>query len=84
MIEARLFSLKDDDFKNFSSSLMPTVDKTKVIGVKTPALRLLAKELLSNNLADAFIHSLPHKYFEENQLHAFIIVEIKCFDKAVE
>lgn len=78
-----LFSLKDEKYKEFSSSLMPTVNKETVIGVRTPQLRKFAKKLYKEKQYESFLRSLPHHFFEENNLHAFIIAEIKDFEKCV-
>ena len=67
----RLFEMQDLKYRDFSHSLMPTVDKEKVIGVRTPALRKLAKELSKDERSKNFMSSLPHVYYEENNLHAF-------------
>ena len=78
-IRQRLFSLADEKYKDFSSSLMPTVDKDKVIGVRTPALRAFAKELYKQGGYEAFLRDLPHEFYEEDNLHAMLIAEIKDF-----
>ncbi|MGN0468070.1 MAG: DNA alkylation repair protein [Acutalibacteraceae bacterium] len=83
-IRIRLFQLQDKKYKEFSSKLIPTVDADLVIGVRTPALRKLAKEFSKNPLCDEFMQSLPHSYLEENNLHAFLIEQIKDYDKAVK
>lgn len=76
-IQQRLFSMQDEKFREFSSKLMPTVSPELVIGVRTPQLRSLAKELSKTPEGEAFISGLPHKYFEENNLHAFILAGMK-------
>ena len=73
--------MADEEYKNFSSKLMPTVNKEKVLGVRIPALRKLAKELESY---EEFLNNLPHTYFEEDNLHAFLIEREKEFDKCIE
>lgn len=78
-----LFKLKDEDYLKFNSKLIPGVEKEKFIGVRTPALRKLAKEIINIDKADTFLKTLPHNYFEENQLHAFIISEIKDFNVCI-
>jgi len=78
-----LFSMQDKKYKDFSSALMPTVPTDTVIGVRTPVLRKFAKDFAKTPEADSFINKLPHKYFEENNLHAFIIEEIKDFNVAL-
>ena len=82
-IQKRLFELQDLTYRDFHSKLMPTVDKDRVIGVRTPQLRKLAKEINNSPLKADFLSSLPHKYYEENNLHAFLIEQIEDFDKCI-
>lgn len=79
-IPQRLFAQQDPKYRQFSSALIPTVDPNTVIGVRTPALRKLAKELEGEQ---SFLRELPHRYYEENNLHGFLIGEIKVFDRCV-
>ena len=83
-ITEKLFSLADEKYKDFQSKLMPTVDKSKVIGIRTPALRAFAKELHKAGEYEAFIADLPHKYYEEDNLHALLIDKIKDFGECAE
>ena len=78
-----LYTAANAVYRDFNSALIPSVDKSKFIGVRTPILRKMAKDIIKSGGADDFISKLPHKYFEENQLHAFIISEIKNFDMAI-
>ena len=80
-LQKTLFELRDEKYKGFSASLMPTVDPDTVIGVRVPMLRKLAKSYKSRS--DEFLSSLPHAYFEENNLHAFIVSDISDFDECV-
>ena len=75
----------DAEFAAFTSRTIPTVDPKSILGIKTPELRALAKELLKSpkGAAQKFLSDLPHKYFEENQLHAFVVSGIKDFDQCV-
>ena len=79
-IQQRLFALQDAGYRDFHAALMPTVDKALVIGVRMPALRALAKELKGTEPAADFMAQLPHKYYEENNLHAALIAHIRDFD----
>lgn len=83
-IKDNLFALADDKYKTFQSSLIPNVEKERIIGVRTPDVRKLAKDLIKSNAHDKFISELPHFYHEENILHAFIIMHIKEFDDCIE
>lgn len=83
-IRAKLFELQDTDYKAFHEKLIPNVNANAVIGVRTPHLRKLATELWKEGIAEEFMNSLPHTYYEENNLHGFFIEKIKDFDKAIE
>lgn len=83
-ITDRLFEMQDLKYRDFHSKLMPTVEKSKIIGVRTPELRRFAKEISKTNLADKFMEKLPHNYYEENNLHAFLIENIKDYDRCIE
>jgi len=82
-IQRWLFELQDLGYKEFSSKLMPTVNPETVIGVRTPELRKLAKEYSKTPEAMAFLKILPHTYYEENNLHGFLIETIKDYDTAI-
>ena len=82
-IKQRLFSLQDEPYRDFQVKLIPTIDPKTMIGVRTPALRKLAKELSKDPDITEFLTSLPHEYFDENQLHAFLISEIKDYKKCI-
>ena len=82
-IRQQLFAMQDTDYREFQVKLIPTVDPEKVIGVRTPQLRKFAKELAKDPEAASFLEDLPHEYFDENQLHAFLISEIKDFDSCI-
>lgn len=82
-IQKRLFALQDPGYKAFHCKLMPTVDPNTVIGVRTPLLRALARELSGTPQAEAFLTQLPHQYYDENNLHGFLLERCKDFDRAV-
>ena len=83
-IRKTLLSMQDEKYRAFQVKLFPTVDPQTVIGVRTPDLRGYAKKLLKEEDVSAFLSDLPHRYFDENQLHAFIISEIKDHGKCME
>lgn len=72
-VQERIFALQDIEYRDFQSKLIPNLPPERIIGVRTPALRALAKELCRCADVDDFLSALPHRYFEENQLHAFLI-----------
>ena len=84
VIEQKLFMLQDKKYREFQCKLMPTVAPERVIGVRTPALRAYARELAKAPEGAEFLQILPHAYYEENNLHGFIIETIKDFDTAIQ
>ena len=83
-ITEELFAIQDKDFADFLSRILPNIERGSIIGTRTPALRALAKKYKASAEAEDFLASLPHKYFDENQLHAFLLSEEKSFEKCVE
>ena len=79
----KLKKLSDEKHQKFSSSLIPNIDKKLIIGVKTPELKKIAREM-SEKEKDIFLNTLPHKYFEENQIHAFLLSFENDYDKAIK
>ncbi len=83
-IRDELFKMQDMAYRDFNSKLIPTVDKERMIGIRTPELRKYAKAIGKKEEVKEFLQALPHKYFDENQLHAFIISEIKDFKNCID
>ena len=82
-IEKRLFELRDEGYAAMQVKIIPSTDPSRIIGVRTPLLRDLAKTIYKSGDYSSFLTSLPHKYFDEDQLHAFIISLEKDFDKCI-
>ena len=80
----KMYDLQDLKYRDMQIRIIPTVEPESVIGVRTPELRAMAKELLKAGEYKDFLEDLPHKYFEENQLHAFIISGIKDLRECME
>ena len=83
-IRKELFALQDTKYRDFQTRLIPTVDPDTVIGVRTPELRKYAKQLIKSEDIEEFLTHLPHQYFDENQLHAFILSEMKDYSECVD
>ena len=83
-IRNELFAIQDEKYRDFQAKLIPTVEPETVIGVRTPALRDYAKKLLKREDIKEFLDDLPHKYFDENQLHAFILSGMKDYEKCID
>ena len=82
-IRDRLFAMRDEKYGEFQSKLIPTAAGETFIGVRTPDLRKYAKELVKRDDVQDFLDDLPHQYFDENQLHAFILSEMKDYDRCM-
>lgn len=76
--------MQDPAYRAFHSRLMPTVPRENVIGVRTPILRAFSKELFGTAEGEAFLTRLPHRYYEENNLHACLIERIRDYDTCME
>ena len=83
-IYKELISLQDKGYRDMQITIIPTVAPDSIIGVRTPALRALAKEISKRDDLSSFLNDLPHKYFEENQLHAFILSGMKDADECIK
>ena len=82
-IQKALFAKQDLKYKDFQSKLIPTINSKTVIGVRTPDLRAIAKDFAKHPDVEKFLSTLPHKYYDENQVHAFILSLIKDYDDCV-
>ncbi len=83
-IRNELFALQDSEYREFSAKLIPAQGIEYFIGVRTPALRKYAKELVKREDIGEFLSALPHRYFDENQLHAFVISEMKDYEACMK
>ena len=83
-IRNELFRLQDVKYRDFQSKLIPTMNPDTMIGVRTPQLRMYAKQLVKQERIRDYLEDLPHQYFDENQLHAFIISEMKDYEQCME
>ena len=82
-IRKDLLSMQDIKYRDFQAKLIPNVDKEYFIGIKTPELRKYAKDVLKRDDVSEFFDDLPHKYFDENQVHAFAVSGMKDFDECM-
>lgn len=83
-IQKRLFELQDLKYKEFNQKLVPNINPDTVIGVRMPALRTLAKELIGSEEANAFLEQVPHEYHDENLLHVLLVSLIKDYSQCLE
>lgn len=82
-LQMELFQMQDAGYRDFHASLMPTVPKQTIIGIRVPVLRSFAKRFFKTEQKNQFLKELPHQYYEENNLHAFLIEQIKDFDEVI-
>ena len=82
-IKNHLFSLQDKEYRDFQVKLIPGKSIDSMIGVRTPEIRKYAKSLIKENNYQSFLKELPHQYFDEDQLHAFILSEIKDYEECI-
>lgn len=83
-IVSGLFELKDDGYKEFHKKLIPNIDENLILGVRTPVLRKYATTVYKQMDYESFLKDLPHTYYEENNLHSFIISMMKDYDTCIE
>ena len=82
-VQQRLLALQDLGYRDFTARLIPTVEKERIIGIRTPVLRRFARDFAKTEEAADFLRALPHRYLEENGLHAFLIEGIRDYDACV-
>ena len=82
-VTEKLFDMADEKYKDFQSALIQTLPKEKMIGVRTPDLKKFAKEFCKTPDAENFLKELPHEYYEENNLHAFLVSQMADFEKCI-
>ena len=80
----RLAACGDEQYRDFQSKLVPNIPKETVLGVRTPDMRRIAREIRGTEEADAFLLELPHRYYEENQVHFFLIAMIRDFNECAQ
>ena len=79
-----LCKYKDDKYRDFQSNLVPNISKDIILGVRTPDMRKIAKDMFGTEEGNKFLKKLPHKYYEENLVHFFMIAMVKDFDECVK
>ena len=83
-LQKQLFTMQDLKYRDFHAKLMPTIDKATIIGIRTPMLRKFAKEFEKSEASGQFLKALPHQYYEENNLHGFLLEMERDYDTLVK
>lgn len=82
-IRARLFAMQDKEYRDFHAGLIPNVDKENIIGVRVPDLRKYAKKIAAHSQVEEFLSAVPHQYYDENNLHIFIVEQIRDYEECL-
>ena len=82
-IQAELWEMQDTGYKDFHAKLIPTVAPEAIIGVRTPQVRKYAKQLAKDPQIGDFLAQLPHKYYDENNVHAFVVEQIRDYGECL-
>ena len=83
-VHEKLLAARDDQYRAFQAKLVPNIPAETILGVRTPQLRSIAKEVFESECRDEFLNRLPHDYYEENLLHFFVIAMIGDFELCVQ
>lgn len=83
IIQAQLWAMQDMKYKDFQSKLIPTLASGAIIGVRTPQLRKFAREIAKDPQIEVFLTQLPHRYYDENNVHAFVVEQIKDYEECL-
>ena len=83
-LEKRMFELCDKEYAAFQCKLIPTISAGTVLGIRVPVLRNLAKEFRKESECEAFLESLPHRYYDENMFHSILLCDVKDYERAIE
>ena len=83
-IREKLYDHQDLKYRDFQVKLIPGMEPEKMIGVRTPDLRKIAKQMAKREDIGEFLENLPHEFFDENQVHAFVISELKDYGRCVQ
>lgn len=84
VIRERLFAARDEKYRDFISRLLPGISRDAIIGVRSPRMAVLAREIEKSQWKESFLSVLPHEYYEENGLHAYLISREKDPQRCME
>lgn len=82
-LQKELFNLRDEKYKEFHSKLIPNIDSEKIIGIRMPVLKKFVNDNSQRILNSGFLNTLPHEYYEENNIHIMLINKIKDFGDCI-
>lgn len=83
-LQQELMALADEKYKAFQSRLIPTVPPERILGVRTPVLRKFAAGFSKRPEAEGFLRELPHRLYEEDNLHAFLLERLGDYGRTVK
>ena len=86
-IREDLLAMQDPQNAAFQAKLTPGIERNRFLGIRVPLLRTYAKELAKcperAQECSRFLAELPHKYFDENMLHALLVSQIKDYSECL-
>lgn len=82
-LQNKLISLSDSTYRDFQAKLVPTADKSTMLGVRVPVLRKFAVDFSKTEECEKFLHTLPHDYYDENMLHSILLCNIKDYNECI-
>ncbi|MCQ2493205.1 MAG: DNA alkylation repair protein [Lachnospiraceae bacterium] len=82
-IRNELLALREEAYGDFQANIVPNIERERIIGIRIPVLRQLAKKLKGSPEVKEFFAALPHKYYEENILHIILIEDIKDYEECM-
>jgi len=82
-VREKLFDLQDKDYRNFQEKLCPNVDPDTIIGVRMPDLRKFGSEYAKDPESRRFMKELPHRYYDENNLHGILLEKIRDYEERI-
>ena len=82
-VTERLLALADPANAAFTARLTPGVAPDRILGCRIPQLRQLARTLRGTPEAATFLAELPHRYYDENNLHGILLGQLRRPDEAL-
>lgn len=83
-ILTKLFECAEGDYKHFTKKLIPTLDEDAILGVRSGNLKKIAKAYSSKAEGNDFLCMLPHRYHDENMVHAYMLGYLKLDSDALK
>lgn len=83
-IRAQLIANIDEAYKAFHEKLIPTISSDRILGVRVPVQRKIAKAYKNDPDAIKYMALTSHRYMEEVNIHGLLVAQMKDFDACVD